>query len=835
MYEKQEKNTKPENGKISAELSSLIDDVVVFATEEVQCKVITPLFFIACAMGRDDCMLYNVVMSTISKEKCESMVGDVNEAISPSIYTAVRPNTKPKIGKELNALIGLSEEERKKTGSDFATSNHVLLALLSNKGIDEQAYSIVSKYIKYDEFLEGSKNMTYVTKAVSKAETDDDAYSLLYSPEKMHRYVSGFENSSKKYSGVQYCKNLNGLACLGKINKLVGRENIISLIDKALAKKDCNNAFLVGNSGVGKTAIVEGLSRMIVEGTAPLSLLGKVIYSLKTSEVMSGSSLHGVVEERMLKIMNSIKGNGDSILFIDDAHVLAEVQKNSDIGVLTTLSDAMQSNGISVIMASTTDGYSKVMNQMKDFKRKFQRIDVDPMSIEESIQVIDGVKDSYEKFHDVIYNDEVIKDAVNKSKRFITDIALPSSAIGIIDAAGSLRKLEFMKSPELSSMVSELGGLCMKRNRKRTGPPDEKEEAETNNRIGELRDSIGKYVSERKISNEERMVSFDDINKAISDKTGVPVEKIGTSERKALAGISEKLKKVVVGQDEAIDSICGAIKRNKIGLYRKNRPIYTAFLLGPTGVGKTLTAKMLAKEIFGDEKYLVKFDMSEYSDKTSVNKLIGAGAGYIGYDDGGLLTEAVKNKKYAVVLFDEIEKADDLIYNLLLQVLDEATLTDNMGNKVDFRNTIVLLTSNVGARKAQESRAIGFTSDTGVVKREVMERELKRTFPPEFINRVDDVIYYNDLTEKDIDRIIRDNLDSLQDRVNGMGYTMEYNDSLVDFIYNKWTDEHEYGARPILRIIEKYVEGGITDSIIENDYETHDFKITADQDKVLIS
>ena len=835
MYEKQEKNTKPENGKISAELSSLIDDVVVFATEEVQCKVITPLFFIACAMGRDDCMLYNVVMSTISKEKCESMVGDVNEAISPSIYTAVRPNTKPKIGKELNALIGLSEEERKKTGSDFATSNHVLLALLSNNGIDEQAYSIVSKYIKYDEFLEVSKSMTYVTKAVSKAKTDDDAYSLLYSPEKMHRYVSGFENSSKKYSGVQYCKNLNGLACLGKINKLVGRENIISLIDKALAKKDCNNAFLVGNSGVGKTAIIEGLSRMIVEGTAPLSLLGKVIYSLKTSEVMSGSSLHGVVEERMLKIMNSIKGNGDSILFIDDAHVLAEVQKNSDIGVLTTLSDAMQGNGISVIMASTTDGYSKVMNQMKDFKRKFQRIDVDPMSIEESIQVIDGVKDSYEKFHDVIYSDEVIKDAVNKSKRFITDIALPSSAIGIIDAAGSLRKLEFMKSPELSSMVSELGGLCMKRNRKRTGPPDEKEEAETNNRIGELRDSIGKYVSERKISNEERMVSFDDINKAISDKTGVPVEKIGTSERKALAGISEKLKKVVVGQDEAIDSICGAIKRNKIGLYRKNRPIYTAFLLGPTGVGKTLTAKMLAREIFGDGKYLVKFDMSEYSDKTSVNKLIGAGAGYIGYDDGGLLTEAVKNKKYAVVLFDEIEKADDLIYNLLLQVLDEATLTDNMGNKVDFRNTIVLLTSNVGARKANESKAIGFIPDVGGIKREVMEKELKRTFPPEFVNRVDDVIYYNDLSEGDIEKIIRINLESLQKRVSEMGYSMEYDDPLVDFIYNKWTDEHEYGARPILRIIEKCVEGAITDLIIEKDYESHHFKITADQDKVLIS
>jgi ATP-dependent Clp protease ATP-binding subunit ClpC len=451
--------------------------------------------------------------------------------------------------------------------------------------------------------------------------------------------------------------------------------------------------------------------------------------------------------------------------------------------------------------------------------RRFQKIDILPPTKEERKNILMYQKEFYEKHHNVIFNEEVIDTILSLSKRYITDRNLPISAIDIMDEIGSQKNIERYETEDIKNKRTELREII------KNGDKDKELD---------VRLELTKLQNTKK-EKESFEITNEDVYNAIASHTNLPINKINTSEKHAISSIDKILNSMIIGQENAIKEVSQAIKRSKVGLSPQNKPIASFLCIGKTGVGKTLMAKILAKEIFGDEKYLVRFDMSEYADKTSVNKLIGSSAGYVGYQEGGLLTEAVKNKKHCVLLIDEIEKADEQVYNIFLQILDDGFLTDNTGNKVDFTNTIILLTSNVGTKQASESRSIGFGGSDDENKREIIEKELKKKFPPEFINRLSDVVYFNSLTEDNLKKIIQIELDKLNKRLIDIKYTLKYSDDVINYILNYIKKDIEYGARPILRAIQELIENKITDLLLENDYkEWYEFNASINNTDLLL-
>lgn len=438
----------------------------------------------------------------------------------------------------------------------------------------------------------------------------------------------------------------------------------------------------------------------------------------------------------------------------------------------------------------------------------------------ETVSILQGLKADYEKYHNVTYPKDVAETCTILAMRYLNDRCLPISAINLMDEVGAAKKLSLLKGRK--PIEKELSTLTKKEKTKYSETNIEQLKKD----IESKRDELAKYNA----SMEKAKIEEEDIFNTVSKMSNIPIAKISLSEKIALKNIDDSVKKVVIGQDEAIEKICKIIKRNKMGLAPDNKPIGSFLCVGGTGCGKTLMAKTIAKEVFGDEKYLVRFDMSEYSDETSVNKLIGSSAGYVGYTEGGLLTEAVKNQKYAVVLFDEIEKANDKVFNLFLQVLDEGCLTDNMGDRVDFKNTIIIMTSNVGVKDATLNNGIGFNVDNAQNRKNIIEKSLKSKFAPEFLNRLNDVIYFNDLTDDNLKDIIKLEINKLIGRLHKINFDGKYGDKTVDFIYEVIKQQKEYGARPIARAIQDNVENKITDLLLDNDYEK---KYIFDFDKII--
>ena len=616
-----------------------------------------------------------------------------------------------------------------------------------------------------------------------------------------------------------FSRDLNKLAAEGKLDPVIGREREILRIAQILSRRKKNNPIIIGEPGCGKTALVEGLAIKIVNGECPRNLLDKRIVNLDLTSVVAGTKYRGQFEERMKVIIEELQANPNIIVFIDEIHTLVGSGNSSgSMDGSNIFKPALSRGELQCIGATTLDEFRKNIEKDGALERRFQKVIVDASTVAETIQILKNVRDKYEEFHKVSYSDEVIETCVKLADRYITDREFPDKAFDILDEVGARMQTE-LKVPEaieeLKRQAAEIKNqkldVVKKQNYEQAAELRDKEKKLL------LKLETEKAKFEDKMSKDKQKITLESVYDVVSNMTKIPVNKMNADDSKALMNLDKELMGKVIGQDAAVVKIAKSIKRNRLGINNPNRPIGSFVFLGSTGVGKTHLAKELAKEMFGSEDSLIRVDMSEYQEKHTVSKLVGAPPGYVGYEEGGLLTEKVKNKPYSVILFDEVEKAHKDVFTILLQILDDGHVTDSLGRKINFKNTLIILTSNLGVKKLQDfGTGIGFSSSTygeEEMKKEILMKEMKNFFSPEFINRIDDTIVFNSLTNDDIKKITEIELKKLVSRLDEMKYKISYDETLVDYLSKVGYDEL-YGARPLKRAIQDKVEDLLSDEVL---------------------
>jgi ATP-dependent Clp protease ATP-binding subunit ClpC len=637
-----------------------------------------------------------------------------------------------------------------------------------------------------------------------------------------------------------FSRDLTTIAAEGGIDPIIGRDKEVLRIAQILSRKKKNNVVIVGDAGVGKSALVEKLALLISEGNCPTNLLDKRIMSLDLTSLVAGTKYRGQFEERIKVILNELQDAPNVIIFIDEIHTMVGAGNASgSMDAANILKPALARGEIQCIGATTFDEYKKNIEKDAALVRRFQKIILQEPTISETKDILKNLKESYEDFHRVEYKEDVIETIVNLSKKYITDKQFPDKAIDILDELGSEKKIN-VKIPDIIEKLRKESENVKVRKLEVVKTQDYEKAAQLRD---EERKILKKLDNEKSKWNQEQKenkkpVYVDDVYNMITNMTGVPINKLDTKETKSLLSLEKTISKNVIGQDEAVSIISKSIRRNRVGVRGVNKPIGSFMFLGSTGVGKTHLAKTLANTLFGDPEKIIRVDMSEFMEKHNVSKLIGSPPGYVGYDEGGQLTEKIKNNPFSVVLFDEVEKAHKDVFNILLQILDEGHLTDSFGRKVNFTNTLIIMTSNVGAKKVSDFGAgVGFTDGTNrdKVKDSIIQKALKQQFSPEFLNRIDDIIVFNKLDKKSLKKIVSIELSKLNDRLKDSGYKITFDNTIVNEILEK-NSEEDYGARPIKRIIQNLCEDFISDNILTGDInEESDVILKINEGKMEIS
>ena len=626
-----------------------------------------------------------------------------------------------------------------------------------------------------------------------------------------------------------FSRDLTKNAEEGKIDPVIGRDKEVKRIAQILSRKKKNNAVIVGDAGVGKTALVEKLALMIYKGECPTNLLDKRVVSLDLTSLVAGTKYRGQFEERIKAILNELQQVTNIVVFIDELHTMVGAGNASGaMDAANILKPALARGEIQCIGATTFDEYKKHLEKDSALVRRFQKIILKEPNQTETIEILKNLKSSYETFHKVQYEDNVIETVVKLSNRYITDRQFPDKAIDVLDELGSEKRVS-SRIPEsiekLKKSVDEIKEKKIQVVKSQNYEQAAKLRDEERKLITKLEDEKQKWSDSLKEN--KTPVTVDDVYNIISEMTGVPITKLDSKETEKLLKMESLLSAKVIGQDDAIATISKSIRRNRVGIKEANKPIGSFIFIGSTGVGKTFLAKSIAELLFGDPEKIIRVDMSEFMEKHNVSKLIGSPPGYVGYDEGGQLTEKVKNNPFSVILFDEIEKAHKDVFNILLQILDEGHLTDSFGRKVNFTNTIIIMTSNVGAKRVSDfGGGVGFTTGSSEqqkseVKRSIIQKALKQQFNPEFLNRIDDIILFNSLNEETLKKIIQIEVGKLNNRLTDKGYKITFDKSVIDRIYELNTQE-EYGARPLKRIIQNLCEDFLSEEILRGNIKEND-------------
>ncbi len=727
--------------------------------------------------------------------------------------------------KQAEKALKITYLEAKIFKADVIGTEHLLLSILRDE--DNVASQVLSQYgVTYEIFKAALENNLPEVRDEFPADSPED----YYREEKKQQETKKADGKSKTPVLDNFGRDLTRAAEDGKLDPIVGREKEIERVSQILSRRKKNNPVLIGEPGVGKTAIAEGLALRIVQRKVSRVLFNKRVVTLDLASLVAGTKYRGQFEERMKAVMNELEKSADVILFIDEIHTIVGAGGASgSLDASNMFKPALARGDVQCIGATTLDEYRQYIEKDGALERRFQLVMIEPTNPEETIEILNNIKEKYEDHHNVNYTDEAIEACVQLSNRYMSDRYLPDKAIDILDEAGARVHLNNIHVPkEILDLEKKIEDIKLEKNRVVKSQKYE-EAAKLRDKEKQLLDQleVEKANWEEETKSQKFTVSEEDVADVIAMITGVPAKRIAQSEGARLLKMSNELKGRVIGQDGAIEKLAKAIQRTRAGLKDPNRPIGSFVFLGPTGVGKTELAKALSSYLFESEEALIRIDMSEYMEKFAVSRLVGAPPGYIGYEEGGQLTEKVRRKPYSVILLDEIEKAHPDVFNILLQVLDEGFLTDSLGRKVDFRNSIILMTSNIGSRELKDfGQGVGFTTSAKAGNidgnsKSVIETALKRFFSPEFLNRIDDVIIFNPLQKESIIEILDLAVAKLEKRIENVGFKIKLTASAKDFLADKGFDA-EFGARPLNRTIQKYLEDPIAEEILKHELKEGD-------------
>ena len=757
------------------------------------------------------------------------------EGLSPASTDAFSGNDKKSLHltKQAEKALKTTFLEAKLFKSKSVSTAHLLLCVLRNE--NDPTTKLLQKFeIDYNEVKSVFSQLFMDEDITESPKAEDTSRDDEFEEQKQNPFEGSkpSKTTAKSKTPVldNFGRDLTRLGEEGKLDPVVGRKKEIERISQILSRRKKNNPILIGEPGVGKSAIAEGLALRIIERKVSRILFNKRIVSLDLASLVAGTKYRGQFEERMKALMNELEKNEDIILFIDEIHTIVGAGgATGSLDASNMFKPALARGEIQCIGATTLDEFRQNIEKDGALERRFQKVIVEPTSVEETIQILNNIKDKYEDHHNVIFTDGAIEACVKLTNRYMTDRFLPDKAIDALDESGSRIHITNIVVPkqvlELEKQLEDVKEL--KNNVVKSQKYEEAARLRDDEKRLEKELETAQNAWEEQSKLHKETVTEDNVAEVVSMMTGIPVNRIAEAESARLADLHNLIKGKVIGQDEAVNKVVKAIQRNRVGLKDPNKPIGSFIFLGQTGVGKTQLAKVLARELFDSPDALVRIDMSEYMEKFAISRLIGAPPGYVGYEEGGQLTEKIRRKPYAVVLLDEIEKAHPDVFNVLLQILDDGFITDSLGRRIDFRHTIIIMTSNIGSRQLKDFGAgVGFGTASKKKQadshaRGVIENALKKSFAPEFLNRIDDVVIFNALEKEDIHAIIDIELEHLLDRIDGLGYKLVLSEKAKDYIADKGFDR-QYGARPLKRAIQKYIEDALAEKIVNSKLHEND-------------